>query len=116
MCHLSGQYVCDRFYSAVRVPGKALKIIGWVIPPEIIQQEEGVEKVFIAETECPFQVHPCAFQGWAAGRCAFYFAGFCHENLLFKMLYSILKGAPGRIRPGVQFFSNVTSQLGHLAT
>ncbi len=58
---LPGKHVCDRLDPAVRVPGEARQIVLRALIPEIIQEQERVDVLGVAEAEGTVQPDACAF-------------------------------------------------------
>src|ERR1700757_2813793 len=60
----SGKYVGDGFYASMGVPGKSGQIVLGNVVAEVVEQEERIEVVGVAETKSPAEMHPGAFQCW----------------------------------------------------
>src|SRR5579863_3612049 len=56
------QHISDGFDAAMRMPGKASKIVLRNVVAEIVKQEERIEILGVAEPERPPQMHPGAFE------------------------------------------------------
>jgi hypothetical protein len=61
--HVAGQHVRDRLDAAVRMPRKARDVIGRPVAAEIVEQEERVDLVRVAEAEGPAKAHARALHG-----------------------------------------------------
>src|SRR6266480_2655483 len=59
--HRTGKYIRNRLDAAVRMPRKARQIIRGHVIAKIVQQQERIELLRVAESERPPQVHPRAF-------------------------------------------------------
>ena len=57
MLHRSREHVGDGLNSAMRVPRKSLQVIGWIVVAEIIQQQERIELLGLAEAEGAFELY-----------------------------------------------------------
>ncbi len=60
---LAGEDVGDGFDAAVRVPGEAGDVVGGTLVAEIVQQQERVELLGLAETEGALELDARAFHG-----------------------------------------------------
>src|ERR1700687_4823923 len=56
----TGEYVGDRLDPAVRMPGKSRNIIFWILIAEVVQQQERIEILGLAEAEGALQLHASA--------------------------------------------------------
>ena len=59
----AGQHVGDRLDPAMRMPGKSRQVILRVVVAEIVQQQERIEVLRLAEAEGALQLHARAFDG-----------------------------------------------------
>ena len=59
------QHVGNRLDAAVRMPRKSRQIIFGIVVAEIVQQQERIELLGLAETEGALQLHARAFDAWA---------------------------------------------------
>src|SRR4029077_21233116 len=58
----TGEYVGDRLDPAVRMPGKSRNVIFWILIAEVVQQQERIEFLGLAETESALQFHASALE------------------------------------------------------
>ena len=56
------QDVGDGLDAAMRMPGKTGQIIRWIVVAKIVQQQEGIEILGLAETKGTLQLDSCALQ------------------------------------------------------
>src|SRR4051794_20692397 len=73
MLHSAGEYVGDGLNAAMRMPGKARKVILRNIIAKIIQQQKRIEVFGITESERAPKMHTCALSG-----------GFGLDQLLYR--------------------------------
>ena len=59
----SGQHVRDRLDPAVRVPGEPREVSLGIVVPEVVEEEERVEVLGVAEPERAAEMHARAFEG-----------------------------------------------------
>jgi hypothetical protein len=59
----SGEYIGDGLDTAVRVPGKSGEVVFGDIVSEIVQEQEGIEVVGVAEAEGAAEMHSRTFEG-----------------------------------------------------
>ena len=62
----AGQHVGDGLDPAVRMPGKSRQVIFRIVVAEIIQQQERIEILGLAETEGALQLYAGAFDASAS--------------------------------------------------
>ena len=55
--------VGDRLHAPLRVPGEPGEIIVWIFTPEIVELQEWIVVLGLAEAKCAMQLHSCAFDG-----------------------------------------------------
>ena len=60
---LAGQHISDRLDAAMRMPGKAGLVLVGIVVAEIVQQQERIELLGVAEAEGAAQMHAGAFHG-----------------------------------------------------
>ena len=58
----AGEHVGDGFDAAVRMPGKAGEVFVGVVVAEVVEEQERVELLRVAEAEAAAQVHAGAFE------------------------------------------------------
>src|SRR5271169_6742211 len=58
----SGEDVCDRLDAAMRMPGKAGEVILGNVVAKIVEQEERIELMRVAEAEGTAQMHSGTFE------------------------------------------------------
>ena len=63
---LAGQDVGDRLDAAMRMPGKAGLVLVGIVVAEIVEQQERIELLGVAEAEGAAQMHAGAFHAWAS--------------------------------------------------
>src|SRR5690348_15884302 len=64
MLHRAGQHIRDGLNPAVRMPWKSGQVVFRILIAEIVEQQERIEILRLAETKRPLQPHSCAFYGW----------------------------------------------------
>ena len=63
MIDLAGQDIGDGLDAAMRMPGKAGLVLVGIVVAEIVEQQERVELLGVAEAEGAAQMHAGAFHG-----------------------------------------------------
>src|SRR5437588_12967482 len=53
----AGEHICNRFYAAMRMPGKSGEIVLGIVIAEIVQQEERIEFFGLAKAECSLELY-----------------------------------------------------------
>src|SRR5262249_31399419 len=60
--HRAGEHVRDRLDATVRMPREAGEVIARVLVPEIVEQQEGIEVLGLAEPKGALKLHARAFE------------------------------------------------------